>query len=159
MKNAKKGAEIKIKDETANKMSMFFAYSSPTMKVITEGVNNYTKDVSEEIKDNISGLLCTLANACNDMVTSETFSKGETNLFCLRVMTGCIILNDIISPLGSFHKKTPIRVKECIMLLKNYNQTDQVIAETTKSLLDTLRFTSKHIQDPETPGYVKALLI
>ena len=83
MKNAKKGAEIKIKDEVANKMSMFFAYSSPTMKVITEGVNGYTQNVSEDIKDNISGLLCTLANACNDMVTAETFAKVETNMFCL----------------------------------------------------------------------------
>nr|BAN37738.1 hypothetical protein, conserved [Entamoeba histolytica] len=159
MKGVKKDSDIKIRDETANKMSMFFAYSSPMMKVLTEAVNEFTKGVNEEIKDNISGLLCTLANACNDMVFSNTFSKVETSLFCLRVMTGSIILNDIISPLGSFHKKTPIRIKECIMQLKNYNQEDPLICETTKSLLDTLRFTSKHIQDPETPGYIKALLI
>ena len=45
------------------------------------------------------------------------------------------------------------------MLLKNYRQDDPEISEITKSLLDTLRFTSKHIQDADTPGYIKALLI
>ncbi|KAL7717228.1 CYRIA/CYRIB Rac1 binding domain-containing protein [Entamoeba marina] len=159
MKGVKKDCDIKIRDETANKMSMFFAYSSPMMQVLTEAVNTFTNEVSDEIKDNISGLLCTLANVCNDMVTSGTFTKTETNLFCLRVMTGSIILNDTISNAGSFHKKSPIRIKECIMQLKNYNPDDAVISDTTKSLLDTLRFTSKHIQDPETPGYIKALLI
>ena len=159
MKGIKRDSDIKIRDEVANKMSMFFAYSSPMMKVLTESVNDFTKTVDETIKDNIGGLLCTLANACNDMVFAGTFTNVDTNLFCLRVMTGSIILNDTISPLGSFHKKTPIRVKECIMQLKNYKHEDVAIAETTKSLLDTLRFTSKHIQDPETPGYIKALLI
>ncbi|ELP85291.1 hypothetical protein EIN_085030 [Entamoeba invadens IP1] len=159
MKGVKKDYEIKIKDDVANKMSMFFAFSSPMMKVLTEAVNDFSKNASDVVKDNISGLLCTLANVCNDMVTSQTFEKVETNLFCLRVMTGSIILNDIVSAFGSFHKKTPIRVRECIMQLKNYGQQDELICETTKSLLDTLRFTSKHIQDQETPGYIKALLI
>ena len=159
MKGVKKDSDIKIRDETANKMSMFFAFSSPMMKILTDAVNEFSKDAEDNVKDNISGLLCTLANACNDMVTANTFTNTDTNLFCLRVMTGCIILNDIISAQGSFHKKSPIRIKECIMQLKNYKQDDPLVQDITKSLLDTLRFTSKHIQDPDTPGYIKALLI
>nr|BAN40689.1 hypothetical protein, conserved [Entamoeba invadens] len=159
MKSVKKDYEITIKDETANKMSMFFAYSSPMMKVLTDAVNDFTKNADDLVKGNITGILCTLANVCNDMVTAGTFENTLTNLFCLRVMTGSIILNDIISTLGSFHKKTPIHVKECIMQLKNYGQEDDEVADNTKSLLDTLRFTSKHIQDQDTPGYIKALLI
>ena len=111
LKNVKKDCDIKIRDETANKMSMFFAFSSPMMKILTDAVNEFTSTAQQNVKDNISELLCSLANVCNDMVASDRFTNTETNLFCLRVMTGCIILNDTIVECGSFHKKSPIRVR------------------------------------------------
>ena len=44
------------------------------------------------------------------------------------------------------------------MQLKNFGE-DATYTEATNSLLDTIRYTCEHVNDPETPGYIRALLI
>ncbi|EDR27415.1 hypothetical protein, conserved [Entamoeba dispar SAW760] len=155
MKQFKREDELKIPDEVANRISMFIANPSPMMAhlvTIIKGVQNGA------INPSFSEILILFANVCNDMVQKGIFDNNETNLFCLRVMTGCIILNDNISELGSFHKKSPIKVKDCIMQLKNFADNADY-SEAINSLLDTIRYTCLHVGDPDTPGYIKALLI
>ena len=144
-----------------------------------------------------------MANVCQEMVDKKRFEAEQTNMFCLRAMTGSIILFDHLHPQGAFHKKSPIHVtllspkkfmsplpkigilccvclcacvylwqymeskwggcahaagadctqiKGCITVLKNFTggQTD--------GLLNALKFTTIHLNDPETPNNIKHLL-
>ncbi|KAL7722976.1 CYRIA/CYRIB Rac1 binding domain-containing protein [Entamoeba marina] len=155
MKHHKREGELRIDDEVANRISLFIANPSPMMSHLVTVINGIQ---NKALNPNLSEILTLLANVCNDMISKAIFVNNETNLFCLRVMTGCIILNDHISEAGSFHKKSPINIKDCIMQLKNFGDNEE-FAESTNSLLDTIRYTCVHVGDPETPGFIKALLI
>jgi len=74
------------------------------------------------------------------MVRNKRFAKRETNLFCLRAMAGAIVLYDLVHHLGAFHKKSPIALKQCVLLLKK-DYPEEV------SLVNAIRFSSKNFKD------------
>lgn len=100
-------------------------------------------------------------------------------MLSLRAMVGSIILYDHVSEQGAFVKKSPInvrtihlilspssfllyaiadnqqQVKGCIHVLKTFQPTTD---QSTDGLLNALRFTTIHLNDPETPGSIKQLL-
>lgn len=93
-------------------------------------------------------------------------------MLSLRAMVGSIILYDHVSEQGAFVKKSPInvcsssslfshiiltpsKVKGCIHVLKTFTPTTD---QSTDGLLNALRFTTIHLNDPETPGSIKQLL-
>jgi len=153
IKMTNKGAEIKIKDELANRMSLFFAYPTPMMKVLTDTTVAFLKTEPCPINKNqvIAGYSL-MANVCLDMVEKNKFTNPKTNMFCLRGMTGSIVLVDHLDPLGAFHKKSTINVKGAITKLKNFTE------DATEGLLNALRYTTVHLNDPETPPTIKLLL-
>jgi len=155
MKLTKKDANIKIRDELANRMSLFFAYPTPMMKVLGETTAKFLQNDREVPKENVTQALAVLANVCYDMVVKQRFSSAETNMFCLRSMTGAIILFDHIAEQGAFTKRSSINVKGCIQALKNNAPNGP---GSTDGLLNALRFTTVHLNDPETPGAIKQLL-
>eukprot|EP01120_Amphizonella_sp_Union-15-10_P006261 TRINITY_DN1977_c0_g2_i1.p1 TRINITY_DN1977_c0_g2~~TRINITY_DN1977_c0_g2_i1.p1 ORF type:complete len:316 (-),score=50.99 TRINITY_DN1977_c0_g2_i1:155-1102(-) len=151
MKLSKKDQNIKIRDELANRMSLFFAYPTPMMRCLSETTVKFLKQNSIP-RDNVTNGLALMANICQDMVDKNKFSSAQTNMFCLRAMTGCIILVDHIHTLGAFHRKSPINIKGCITVLKNF------LDNPTYGLLNALRFTTIHLNDPDTPTSIKQLL-
>jgi len=155
----KKDLNIKIRDELANKMSLFFAYPTPMMKVLSETTvqmfkpdNSLYKEAQSIPRENVTTALATMANVCQDMVAKKKFDSNTTNMFCLRAMTGAIILFDHLHAQGAFAKKSPINIKACINTLKNYDDSP------TEGLQNALRFTTVHLSDPETPTSIKQLL-
>jgi len=152
MKLSKKELNIKIRDELANRMSLFFAYPTPMMKVLSETTVKFLSSDSSVPRDNVTTALATMANVCFDMVFKKKFEADSTNMFCLRAMTGAIILFDHLHPQGAFAKKSPINIKGSINVLKSYS------ASPTDGLLNALRFTTIHLNDPDTPNSIKQLL-
>jgi len=152
MKLSKKDLNIKIRDELANRMSLFFAYPTPMMKVLSETTVKFLSSDSTVPRENVTIALATMSNVCQDMVFKKKFEADSTNMFCLRSMTGAIILFDHLHPQGAFVKKSPINIKGCINVLKSYT------ASPTDGLLNALRFTTVHLNDPETPNSIKQLL-
>ncbi|EFA77107.1 FAM49 family protein [Heterostelium album PN500] len=109
MKLTKKDANIKIRDELANRMSLFFAYPTPMMKVLSETTVKFLSTPEVTVpRDNVTTTLSTMANVCHDMVDKKKFNNVEINMFCLRAMVGSVILFDHIHPQGAFVKKSPI---------------------------------------------------
>jgi hypothetical protein len=152
-KITKTDVNITIRDELANRMSLFFAYPTPMMNVVNETTVKFLAQDSSVPRDNVTTALATMANVCQEMMVLKKFgSNDHTNLFCLRAMTGSIILFDHLHAQGAFSKKSPINIKGCITVLKNFQggQTD--------GLLNALRFTTIHLNDPDTPGAIKQLL-
>jgi len=152
MKLSKKDLNIKIRDELANRMSLFFAYPTPMMKVLSETTVKFLSSDSTVPRENVTIALATMSNVCQDMVFKKKFEADSTNMFCLRSMTGAIILFDHLHPQGAFVKKSPINIKGCINVLKSYT------ASPTDGLLNALRFTTVHLNDAETPNSIKQLL-
>jgi hypothetical protein len=86
------------------------------------------------------------------MVENHKFDNAKTNMFCLRAATGSIVLVDHIDDLGAFHKKSEINIRTTITQLKTFTDAN------TDGLLNALRFTTKHLNDPDTPANIKNLL-
>lgn len=79
---------------------------------------------------------------CVCCVALRRFTKPATLLFCARAMTGSIVLYDHISPLGVFHKKGPIAIKQVINVLKkDFPGNDGII------LLNAIQFSTKHYKE------------
>jgi len=152
MKIAKKDTNIKIRDELANRMSLFFAYPTPMMKVLSETTVKFLSTDATVPRDNVTQGLSHMANICYDMVARAKFQSNDTNMFCLRAMTGAIILYDHVSEAGAFCKKSPINMRGCVQVLKGYTQSP------TDGLLNALRFTTVHLNDDDTPGFIKQML-
>jgi len=152
MKLSKKDLNIKIRDELANRMSLFFAYPTPMMKVLSETTAKFLQSESSVPRENVKLALATMANICQDMVFKKKFDSTTTNMFCLRAMTGAIILFDHIAPEGAFGRRSIINIKGAIGVLKQYT------GSPTDGLLNALRFTTIHLNDAETPNAIKQLL-
>jgi hypothetical protein len=153
-KITKQDQNITIRDELANRMSLFFAYPTPMMNVINETTTKFLGTDSSVPRDNVTMALATMANVCQEMIVQKKFPNEATNMFCLRAMTGSVILFDHLHAQGAFSKRSPINIKGCITVLKNF----QGPANSTDGLLNALRFTTIHLNDPETPAAIKQLL-
>jgi len=152
MKLSKKEMNIKIRDELANRMSLFFAYPTPMMKVNVDTTTKFISTDTSVSRENVTSSLGTMANVCYSMVANHKFSSDNTNMFCLRAMTGAVILYDQLDPQGAFCKKSPINIRGVINVLKTYTTSP------TDGLLNALRFTTLHLNDPQTPNAIKQLL-
>jgi len=153
-KQKNKVDNIKIKDELANKMSLFFAYPTPMLKVIHYTTQKLVEGGSIGKDDVVFGFSL-LANVCLEMVEVCKFSSNETNMFCLRAMTASIVLVDHVDEQGAFCKKTGIHVKSAIVQLNKFAVSSNC---STDCLLNALRFSTVHLNDPQTPEIVKKML-
>jgi len=143
------GIKTQIPDDVANKMSLFYAYPTPLMNMLS------TQLVFEGglSKDEIVYGLAMLANVCLDMVEKEKFTDGELNTFCLRAMTAAIILVDHLSDQGVFYKRSPVNIKQAIAILKAKEDELQ-----TGGLINALKYTTRHLNDEDTPESILDLI-
>jgi len=130
-------------------MSLFFAYPTPMMNMLSSQLVNEIKVSKQEV---VSGLSL-FANVCLDMVEKERFNDKQLNIFCLRAMTSAIILVDHISDEGVFCRKTPVNIRQAIGILKAKLDLLQ-----TTGLINALKYTTKHLNDEETPEAILELL-
>jgi len=156
MKLAKQDSNIKIRDDLANKMSLFYAFPTPMMRVLSQTTANFLSSGDNNVsKENVTTTLASMANICRDTVNNAkekgTNMEEKSAMLLLRAMTGAIILYDHIAETGAFHKKSPINVRACITLLKSHPLKPT-------GLVNALRFTTVHLNDPETPDVVKQML-
>jgi len=158
-KITKTDVNITIRDELANKMSLFFAYPTPMMNVINETTVKFLSQDSSVPRDNVTMALATMANVCQEMIVQKKFTNETTNMFCLRAMTGSVILFDHLHASGAFSKKSMINIKGVITTLKTYPTSGGGSGSgSTDGLLNALRFTTIHLNDPDTPAAIKQLL-
>jgi len=125
------------------------------MNVVNETTVKFiSQDVSVP-RDNVTTALATMANICQEMIFKKQFTQDLTNMFVLRAMTGAVILFDHLHSIGAFSKRSPINIKGAITALKNYQSYQ---GGSTDGLLNALRFTTIHLNDPETPASIRQLL-
>lgn len=143
-----------VKDELANRMSLFYAYPTPMLKALVDGLGNITGASSPDRlpTDQVTECLQLMVAVCHVAVVQNKFAKPETMFFCLRVMVACIILFDHVHPKGAFAKDSDINVKTHVKLIQTNGGSH------CDGLLNALRYTTKHLNDESTPKAVKAML-
>jgi len=147
MKTVEKENKNKVDEELANKMSFFFAYPTPMMKVLIDA----TTEMDPKSRPRLVAGLSLIANlSCKSLEANTGLDQPTTMLF-LCVMTGSIILVDHLKPEGAFDAKSPIRIRTCITKLK-------VSSMPTDFLLNSLRFTTLHLNDDTTKPAIAKLL-
>lgn len=107
--------DIQVPEFDTDQISMFIAHGSPLVNAIITEVSR-----TAQCSEHSVAVLAAMANICAAMVNKRRFSNEQTYLFCLRAMTGAIVLYDHISPLGAFHRRSPIKIKKCIQLIASY---------------------------------------
>ncbi|XP_071528468.1 CYFIP-related Rac1 interactor B-like [Panulirus ornatus] len=148
--------DLTIDHQLANKMSLFYANSTPMLKILSEATSKFVTEHKEIPLENTTETLGTMAKVCQRMLENPEliarFRREETQLFILRVMVALIILYDHVHPVGAFVKASNVDVKGCVKVLK-----DQP-ASSSENLLNALRYTTKHLNDDSTPKHIKMLL-
>jgi len=146
MKSSKEKKKLSVNDDLANKMSFFFAYPTPMMKVLIDATSNFDKNERGRLIEGLS----MVGNLCLKSLPADLSKPDVIAMYYLCAMTGCIILVDHLHPEGAFHKKSPIRIKTCIQKLKGATGTD--------FLLNSLRFTTIHLNDAQSMPEINKLL-
>jgi len=142
--------KMKVDEELANKMSFFFAYPTPMMKVMIDSTTTLDKSERPRL---INGLSM-VANVCLHNITSNpNIGGGENIMLLLCAMTGCIILVDHLREEGAFDKKSPLNIKNAIAHLKSGGNP-----QPTDFLLNSLRFTTLHLNSEHTMPAITKLL-
>lgn len=148
--------EQPIDEVQAMGMSMFYAQPTPMLTVLRDATVNFLNDNKDLPIDNTTETLRIMTRVCQRMLEDEVliqrFKREETHWFVLRVMVGLIILYDHVHPVGAFGKSSNIDVKGCVRVLK-----EQPMARS-ESLLNALRYTTRHLNDVSTPKHIKTLL-
>eukprot|EP00300_Choanocystis_sp_HF-7_P027922 c33222_g1_i1.p1 GENE.c33222_g1_i1~~c33222_g1_i1.p1 ORF type:complete len:322 (+),score=75.21 c33222_g1_i1:156-1121(+) len=156
MKMTDPDVELPIKDDLANRMSLFYAYPTPMMRALSETVVAFVNSNALP-RNNVTDVFALLGNACYSMVHLKRFDTDQLNFFCLRALTASIIVFDSADPAGAFHKRSPIHIKQAIQTLKNFQPATPGEADTS-SLINAIRFTTVHLTDEDTPSSITALL-
>jgi hypothetical protein len=145
-----KKQKMKVDEELANKMSFFFAYPTPMMKIMIDS----TTQIDKEKRPKIINGLAMVANICHQNIISSASTLGDDNVMLLLcAMTGCIILVDHLRDEGAFDKKSPLNIKNQITHLKQGNNP-----KPTDFLLNSLRFTTLHLNSDHTMPQITKLL-
>ncbi|RXG68282.1 Protein FAM49B [Armadillidium vulgare] len=141
-------------------ISLFYAIPTPMLKVHNEiPLENTTETFG------------TMAKVCQRMLENPDliarFQREETHLFILRVMVALVILYDHVHPDGAFVRASNVDVSiDCCIDVVSIDccSVDGVKvlkdqpASSSENLLNALRYTTKHLNDNNTPRYIKTLL-
>lgn len=137
-----KHPDIRIKDDEASGMALFTAEHIPMMNCCARAA---AKSVEEN--SNTTEVLSVMAVSCLKMLKSKKFSKDETVLFCARAMTGAVVLYDHVDPVGVFSKKSPIPIKQVVLLLKKDLPQEVSLQNAIQFSTKTFRDAPQNIQD------------
>ena len=149
MKMTNAGVVNVVSDDVANKMSLFFAHSNPAVKALIDATKNTTQKCElSYLTDFFSILAAVSYSAVKEKRTTDALS----NIYFLRVMTVSIVIFDHVDEQGAFVKNSKIRVRNSIKMIQSSGGTGK------ESMLNSLRFSTVHVNHEATPKSIKALL-
>jgi len=150
LKRERKAADGEIRDETVDRMSLFYAHASPMTRVVIDTTQSFLESDASASAGQINKVLSRLAETCRGMVGDNKITKPETQQMCLRSMTMCLVILDHTFNGGIFSKKSPVDVVSCIKLLQ--------AQDNPEGMMNALRFMTTHLREPNALPYVKKTL-
>lgn len=137
-----------VPDELANRMSLFYANANPMSKTL---VDSATAFINGQRNGPVTDLFAIFAGITYNAVFRSRV-QGDLVDYALRVMVGSIILYDHVSATGAFAKGSKINIRLSVKLIQTNG------GPISDSLLNTIRYTTLHLNDEATPKATKALL-
>ena len=133
-----KHPSVIVKDDDASGMALFTAEHIPMTTSIA-------KAAAAALEKNtfVLNALALMTNSCCSMLQSRSFTRQDINLFVARAMTGSLVCYDHVDPAGVFSKKSPIRLKQVVQLLKKDFPQDN------NTLINAIRYSTKHFKDAD----------
>jgi len=150
LKRERKAADGEIKDETVDRMSLFYAHASPMTRVVIDTTSSFLDSDASASAGQINKVLSRLAETCRGMVGDNKIASAELQQMCLRSMTMCLVILDHTYNGGIFSKKSPVDVVSCIKLLQSQQNTD--------GMMNALRFMTTHLREPNALPFIKKTL-
>ncbi|KAJ3156296.1 Protein fam49a [Irineochytrium annulatum] len=137
-----------VNDELANRMSLFYAHSAPMTKCVIDATVLCARNVGLE---GVTDLLAVMGAVCYNAVAKGR-AQGPMVEYCLRVMVVCIVVYDHVAVAGVFAKGTKMNIKASVKVLQTAG------GPSGQSLLNTLRYSTIHLNDEATPKAIKQML-
>jgi len=137
-----KHPEVKVKDDEASGMALFTAEHIPMISALTKAAQTV------ERPEQVQAMLASMANSCMRMIKNKKFSNPRTQLLCARAMAGAIVLFDRLGPASAFSKRSPIALRDCILVLKREFPKEG-------GLLNAIQYSTKNFKD--APGGIQEL--
>lgn len=150
-----------VNNEEANRMSLFYAYPTPMLRTVSESTTKFVTENKEIPLENTTVCLAMISTVCRVMVESPNYyerftNKEDTIRFCQRVMVAAVILYDHVHHIGAFKKGAAIDIKMTLKALKQHNE-NAAGESFYNSMMNALRYTTKHLNDEDTPKQIKQL--
>jgi len=158
MKDPSSDDSAVVNNEEANRMSLFYASPTPMLKRFSETTTKFVSENKTIPVENTTDCLAIMSTVCQIMITNSAYhdkfkDKSKTIQFCQRVMVAAVIVYDHVHVFGAFSKKnSAIDIKGTIKATQMHDNPDQ------ENLLNALRYTTKHLNDEDTPKAIKTLL-
>ncbi|KAI9347194.1 protein FAM49B [Zopfochytrium polystomum] len=152
MTNGGPNYHIVVQDELANRMSLFYAHSTPMTKSIIDSTQNTVRGHVGVTADSVTDCLAILAAICYNAVSKGRAQGPHMVEYCLRVLVVCIIIYDHTSPVGVFIKGSKLNVRASVRLIQTHG------GPRVNSLLNSVRYATVHLNDESTPKALKTLL-
>ncbi|RKO96506.1 hypothetical protein CXG81DRAFT_13059 [Caulochytrium protostelioides] len=150
---------VVVQDELANRMSLFYAHATPMTKAVIDSVNRLAQTPGSKVSnDEITDVLSLIGGVCYHAAQDPAPAAGDVSFtmntspgeYFLRVIVVCMIMYDHISPVGVFNKGGKINVRASVRVIQG--------ADNAQNLMNTLRYTTIHLNDETTPKSIKTLL-
>jgi hypothetical protein len=158
MKDPSSDDSAVVSNEEANRMSLFYAYPTPMLKNVCEATTKFVSEHKDIPIEYTTDCFAIMSQVCRVMIEQPAYHDRFTNpedtlAFCQRVMVACVIVYDHVHLVGAFSKKNKaIDISKTIKAVKLHANPK------TENLLNALRYTTKHLNDDDTPKAVKSLL-
>jgi len=140
------GMKLPLLDEEMTGLSLYFATPTPMMNALTNSAKSLAKG------SQVPNLLNVVISVCQSTVTKNLFPSKQTHTLCLRCMVASIVLFDHLDEKGAFNKKSAVNMKKCVIAIKTCPE-----ATTSTTLINTLQYSTKHLNDADTPQATKDL--
>jgi hypothetical protein len=138
-----------VNDELANLMSLFYAHHTPMLKTVIEVASKFVSSRPDGFR--AADALAGIAGVCYHAITKERLTHPDAIAFCLRVQIACAVLYDHIQPAGVFVRSSPINIRNTVRVCNEF-------APQQSSLVNALRYNTRHLNDESTPKALKQLL-
>ncbi|KAJ3411686.1 Protein fam49a [Chytridiales sp. JEL 0842] len=152
MTNGSPQYNIVVHDELANRMSLFYAHSTPMLKAMVDSAQNAVKGLGNGVNaDTVTDTLAILAAICYNAIAKGR-AQGLMVDYCLRVLVVCIVVYDHVSPVGVFIKGSKINVRASVKVIQQHS------GQKCTGFLNSIRYATLHLNDETTPKNVKQIL-
>ena len=141
--------EIESLLQKTNEMTIFFGMSNPVLsKTISTLQSHYASDNTRVSQ--VLGIFGSTVDICASTLINHNLESESSKILALRCITGATLMYDFLSTTGSYTSKTPFAVVKALQQVVNFQPKQN-------ALINTIKYSSKHINDPTTMPQIREL--